>query len=229
MGLLDFIFPKKCVGCGKFGDYICTDCFIKISFETESICLVCNRQAVNGITHPGCYSKYTIDGMLASIVYRNISKRLIYAFKYKPYLADLEKMLVDFFYEGLIQKEQFHKILQKDTVLVPVPLHSKKMRERGYNQAEILAKNLGKRLGIAVSPALYKVRETRSQTSLKREDRKKNIVNAFTVNAELVTANSKFLLVDDIITSGATMLEAAKVLKRAGAKKVWGISLAHGK
>lgn len=137
MGLLDFIFPKFCVNCRKFGEYICTDCFAKITFDVELICLVYNRSAVEGITHPLCRGRYTIDGSSASIAYKGVAKRLVSAFKYKPFLSDLQQVLTDFFYEGLIQQEQFHRIMQIDSVLVPIPLHPAKLRERGYNQAEI--------------------------------------------------------------------------------------------
>lgn len=250
MGILDFIFPKRCIGCRKFGEYICADCFTQISFDVEKTCLVCNRLAIDGVTHPACRGKYVIDGSLASIAYKRLAKRLIYAFKYRPYLSDLEKTLSDFFYEGLIQEEQFHKILKHKSVIVPIPLFPKKLRERGYNQADMLAKNLAKRFGIRVIPLLNRVRLTPSQTSLKRDDRRENIKGAFetsnsfkapklqrsqesksseTLQLCSFEAVEQVILVDDVITSGATMLEAANVLKRSGIKKVWGIALAHGK
>ena len=97
MGFLDFIFPKTCIGCGKWGDYICTFCFPEISFDVERMCLICNRAAIDGITHPSCRGKYVIDGSIASIAYKRLAKRLIYAFKYKQYLSDLQQKLNDFF------------------------------------------------------------------------------------------------------------------------------------
>lgn len=230
MGILDFIFPKKCVGCSKFGDYICPDCFVQITFDVELICLVCNRSAIDGITHPSCSGKYTIDGTISSIVFKGIVKRLIYNFKYKPYLSGLERILSDLFYEGLIQSEQFHRILKTESGLIPIPLHRKKLRERGYNQAEILAINLGKRFDVPVIDILKRVKITQTQVILKREDRKENIKGAFALTkSELLNIKPEVILVDDVITSGATMLEAANVLKRAGVKRVWGIALAHGK
>jgi competence protein ComFC len=261
VGLLDFIFPKICVSCRKFGDYICTDCFSRISFDVERVCLICNRFAINGITHPHCQTRYAIDGSLASTVYKGIMKRLVSAFKYKPYLSDLRSVLGDLFYEGLIQEEQFHEILNKESIFVPIPLHPAKHRERSYNQAEILAANLGKRFGISVIPLLKRVKKTQTQITLKREERLENIKDAFELDEnilqEIVNNNRtieqlnnlhkhkvlskietqsifeenvrQIILVDDVITSGATMLEAANLLKRNGIKDVWGIALAHGK
>ena len=104
------------------------------------------------------------------------------------------------------------------------------MRERGYNQAEILAKNLGKRFNIPVKNALERVKVTSTQVILKREERRENIRGAFAIkDSQIISTNLQVILVDDVITSGATMLEAANVLKRAGIKRVWGIALAHGK
>ncbi len=222
--------------CKRFGEYICAECFSTISFDVEYICLVCNRQAMNGLTHPVCKTKYTIDGGLASVKYAGTMKRLIAAFKFRPYLSDLNHVLADLFYEGLIQNEQFNKILGKETVFVPIPLYSQKERERGYNHAGLLAKGLEKRFGIRVVDLLKRVRKTESQMKLDREERKKNMNGAFEVKQNKIVKikNKKLcelqmILVDDIITSGTTMLEAAKVLKKAGAEKVWGIALAHGK
>jgi competence protein ComFC len=231
MELLDLFFPKRCVGCNKFGDYICSDCFTRISFDVESICLVCNHPAIDGITHPLCRGKYTIDGSLASLAYKGITRRLVSRFKYQPYLSDLAHVLTDFFYEGLIQQEQFHIILKKESIFVPIPLHSEKYRARSYNQAEILAKNIGKRFSIPVYPVLNRVKKTQTQTTLTREKRRENIKGAFVLNKQNYEKikGKQIVLVDDVITSGATILEAANVLKRNGVGKVWGIALAHGK
>lgn len=231
MGLLDLIFPKRCVSCKAFGEYLCADCFVQVSFDVSMICLVCNKYAMDGQTHPGCRTRYTIDGAVASIAYRGVAKRLIYQFKYKPYLTDLQHVMTDFFYEGLIQNEQFNILLQQEIILVPIPLHTDKQRERGYNHSEILSKNIGKRLGLETKNMLKRIKKTQTQANLKREERKENMKDAFAVeNSQFSTFNSQFvILVDDIVTSGSTMLEAARVLKQAGVAKVWGIALAHGK
>lgn len=233
MGILDLIFPKRCVGCNKLGEYICANCFTSISFDVDRICLVCNRQAVDSITHPVCRSRYVIDGITASVAYKGIIKKLIYAFKYKPFLSDLEKILTDLFYEGLIQNEQFNKVIYSDSIFIPIPLYPQRFRERGYNQSEILAKNLSIQFKIPNLSVLSRIRQTETQTKLKREERRDNIKGVFIISNKkaieyINTRNIQVILVDDVITSGATMLEAANVMKRAGVKKVWGIALAHG-
>jgi len=231
MSILDFLFPKHCVACKKFGSYLCDNCFSYLSFDVKTLCLVCNKPSFNSFTHPGCRSKYAIDGCFSALPYNKTAKKLISSFKYKPYLTDLKKVLTDLFYEGVVQKEELVKDLQKEQwVIVPVPLFESKLRKRGYNQSEILAKELGKRLNIPVKNLLKRTRDTKTQVGLKVEDRKKNIKNAFSIQSQISNLKSQMpniLLVDDVVTTGSTLLECANVLKRVGAKKVIGLTFAR--
>lgn len=195
------------------------------------ICVVCNRQAMGGLTHPVCKTRFTIDGVFPSLAYKGVVKKLVYTFKYPPYLTDMQSQLVDLFYEGIIQKEQFYRLLATESVFIPIPLHKKKLRKRGYNQAELLAKGLSKKLDASVVNCLERVKETKTQVGLSKEMRAENIKNAFALKPaflEQVSGLQQVFLVDDVATSGATLLEAAKVLKKAGVKAVWGVTLAHG-
>lgn len=195
------------------------------------ICLVCNKPSIDGMTHPGCRGKYSIDGSFCAVSYKGIVKKLIYNFKYKPYLSDLNKSLVELFYESLIQNELFMNKINKSNghsiVFTPIPLHPKKLRRRGYNHAELLAKGLSKKLNIPVSSILERTKETKVQYGLKLKDRKENVKEAFIVNSKHKIPNANIFLVDDILTSGSTLLEAARILKKNGAKKVWGLTLAR--
>ncbi len=231
MTLLDFLFPKRCVSCRKPGEYICTNCFTYLSFNDSQICLVCNKNSINGLTHPGCIGRYAIDGSFSSLSYNPIAKKLIYNFKYKPYLSDLEYLLSELFYEGIIQHETLSKHLGSG-VLVPIPLHSSKLRKRGYNQAEILAKGLSERLGIPTFNLVERVRNTKSQAQLGRKERMENVKDAFALKSKFIIHNSEFrkmtiFLVDDILTTGSTLSVVANILKRAGAKRVFGLTLAR--
>ncbi|HSA83620.1 MAG TPA: double zinc ribbon domain-containing protein, partial [Patescibacteria group bacterium] len=89
MSFLDFLFPKYCIGCKKMGSYLCSDCFVKISFAETGFCTICQKAAVGGLTHPICKRKLTIEGVFASLVYVGVVKKLVYQFKYKPYLTNL--------------------------------------------------------------------------------------------------------------------------------------------
>lgn len=195
------------------------------------------------MTHPKCKGKYVIDGYFAALNYKGVLKKIIYQFKYSPYLTDLQTVLGDLFYEQLIEDEEFMKIVQKDIVLIPIPLSKEKLRKRGYNHAEILAKNLGKRFGLSVQNMLKRTKETKPQYGLKREERAENIKNAFAISASKTKQFNKnmnkiaasqaprndkiALFVDDIVTTGSTLVEAANVLKRNGFEKVYGVILAQ--
>ncbi len=192
---------------------------------------MCQRQALGGMTHPVCRTRYSINGVFPSLVYKGVVKKLVSVFKYPPYLTDLQTQLIDLCYEGIIQKEQFMSLLQEPSIFVPIPLHPAKFRKRGYNQSVLLAQGLAKRFDISVSDCLKRVKHTSTQVGLSKDDREENITNAFAVRFDIcdLAKNYKHVfLVDDVVTSGATLREAAKVLKKAGVQSVWGVTLAHG-
>lgn len=224
--LLNFVFPKRCVSCKKLGSYVCGNCFAYLSFDVKNLCLVCQRPVPNSLSHKSCLGKYAIDGCFSAISYNKIAKQLIYNFKYKPYLTDLKNLLSQLLYESLIQNENFQNIIQNSKPsLVPIPLFPSKYRSRGYNQSEILAKELSRRLDLPFSNLLARTKKTKPQMGLKLEQRRKNIKGVFDLNSPL--KNVRLFLVDDIVTTGSTLLEAANVLKRRGAKEVYGITLAR--
>lgn len=195
------------------------------------VCTICQRQAIGGLTHPVCQTRYSIDGVFPSLVYKGVVKKLIYTFKYPPYLTDLQVQMIDLLYEGIIQKEQCYRLLQQPAIFIPIPLHSSKFRKRGYNQADLLAKGLAKRLGIPVIDGLKRVKQTKTQVGLPKDERQKNIMGAFQIKEDVENELKNYhhvFLIDDVVTSGATLREAAKVLKKAGVKNVWGMTLAHG-
>lgn len=248
MGLLDILFPKRCVRCKRVGDYICADCFARISFDTRLICLVCGKNAIEGLTHPTCLGKYTIDGAFCAVVYKDIVRKLLYQLKYKPYLTDLQPTLIDLMYESLIQQPAFMHALTTASVFVPIPLSKKRLRQRGYNQAALLAKGLSQKFGLEVVQGLERAKDTKPQYGLSREERGENIKGAFELHPKVnmqytndvrhpeLESGSRFrqaqitktvFLVDDILTTGSTLYEAAKVLKKHGFSKVWGVTFAR--
>lgn len=230
MSLLDLLFPKHCIGCRRSGEYLCPSCFANISFEPQLVCAVCNRWSIDGKTHPLCLGKYTLDGTFAAVSYKGIVRKLIYQLKYQPYLTDLLPQLGALCYESLIQQEIFVQSLNSRPVLVPIPLSIKRLRKRGYNQAELLANELGRRFELEVWSLLQRVKETKPQYGLKREERIENMKGAFTLTTALSQEERGkrkiVILVDDVLTTGSTMSEAAKILKRNGFGQVWGVALA---
>ena len=194
------------------------------------VCTVCQKQAIGGLTHPVCKTKYCIDGVFPSLVYKGVVKKLVYVFKYPPYLTDLQTQLIDLFFEGIIQKEQFFSLLQESSIFIPIPLHEGKFKKRGYNQSKLLAEGLAKRFNASVIDCLKRVKPTKTQVGLTKDERRKNIEQAFALQGTVseLQKYQQVFLIDDVVTSGATLQEAAKVLKKAGFAKVWGVTLAHG-
>jgi len=229
MGILDFVFPKKCVVCKNGGSYLCANCFSFLSFDPKTLCLICNQPSFNNLTHPKCVRKYAIDGCFSALSYNKTVQKLIYNFKYKPYLTDLKNVLADLFYESIIQNEQFQKQIKNgEWAFVPIPLSTSKYRKRGYNQAEILAKELSKQLNFPVQNLLLRTKETKTQVGLTNLQRKLNVHQVFEMKSKKSELkNQNIFLIDDVATTGSTLLEAAKILKKAGAKKVFGLTLAR--
>lgn len=228
MEILDLLFPKKCVACKKPGSYLCENCFVFLSFDPKSLCLLCNNPSFNNLTHPRCRKKYAIDGCFSALSYNKPMQKLIYNFKYKPYLTDLKNVLADLFYESIIQSEQFQSQIKKgEWVFVPIPLSDAKLRKRGYNQAEILATELSKKFNFPAQNLLERTKETKTQVGLSNIARKINIKNAFELNTKYSIRNTNVFLVDDVVTTGSTLLEAAKILKKAGAQAIFGLTLAR--
>ncbi len=241
MNLLDFIFPKKCVGCGKLGNYICKNCFFKIEFVDKPICAVCSRQAIGGRTHPGCLGKYTLDGLVVACRYRGVIRAAVKKLKYR-WVSAISLVLVD-----LLASAMWRYDISDKAILVPIPLYNSRKNWRGFNQAELLASELSKRFSVKINiNIISRVVNTKTQVGLSRDERKKNIKGAFEISqsvrhgrGSLASSSThrsgpeaakckgkRYILVDDVFTTGATMSEAANVLKRAGAEEVWAMAVA---
>lgn len=227
MSFLDFLFPKYCVNCKLFGSYLCANCFAQLSFDTQVICLVCGKGSLDGRTHPLCKKTNSIDGVFCGVSYAYVVKKLVYVFKYQPYVSDIQQVLVDLLYESLIQKELFIKHFTSDAVFIPVPLFTKKLQQRGYNQSFLLAKGLAKKFEVSVADILLRTKETKPQFGLSKQDRKENMKNAFAIKNKCGTFGKTAFLIDDILTTGATLVESAKIVKQHGFQNVWGITFAR--
>ena len=209
---LDLLFPKSCFGCQREGSYLCQDCLATLEVER---------------THQK-YSPENLADLYFAIPYQKpLIKNLILHFKYEPLIKELAKNLASLIIEHfqlLDNKPNF-----RDFILIPVPLEKRRLKWRGFNQAEEIAKELSKFLNLEVlNNVLIKIKETLPQVELSDKERKENIKGAFEVKGRELIKNRKILLVDDIYTTGSTMAECSRVLKNAGAKKVIGIVIARG-
>ena len=228
MGLIDFIFPKKCVGCRRFGDFLCSDCFSKIRYNESFQCPVCLKAYFDGLTHPVCRDKYSIDGVISTVVYNSIARKMIRQFKYRPYVSRLSEIISEIMTEGLAQNEGLYRFIQEfEPVIVPIPLSPKRLRERGYNHAEIIASQVAKYFHLAISnKLLVRIKDTKPQYKLNKRERLENVQGAFGIAKNARIPNS-VVLIDDVATTYATLKEAAKVLKQKGSKRVLGVTFAR--
>jgi len=230
MTLLDLLFPPFCLGCGKWGKYICYDCLVKIKPLELQKCAVCNKPAINGMTHPNCLKTNTIDGSVAAFSYNGVIRKVITKLKYQ-FVFDLSQTLARLTVASLKKNYSFLPIFQeKDWILIPAPLFKKRYNWRGFNQAETVGSEVAKLLKLPIcNDILIRNRSTIPQAELGRERRLKNLRDVFSLNpnSKFIIRNSKFILFDDVSTTGATLCECAKVLKKAGVIKVWGITIAR--
>lgn len=229
--LLDILFPKKCVGCNKAGSYFCQDCVRNIK-QTDLVCPRCEDLSLGGQTHPICRRRFGLDGLWSLGVYQDSLKKAIGQLKYH-WVSDLAESLIDITLEYWAKYQPFVlDQIKKDRgegwVVIPVPLHWWKQNNRGFNQASLLGQILSKRLGLDYYEALKRVRFTKSQVKLKEHQRKENIKGAFAISPNCnLSPVTCVLLIDDVWTTGSTLRECGYILKRAGAKKVWALTLAR--
>ncbi|KKQ08900.1 hypothetical protein A3E66_04725 [Candidatus Daviesbacteria bacterium RIFCSPHIGHO2_12_FULL_37_16] len=230
--LLDFLYPKKCVNCKKVGEYLCSNCQLDLK-QGDLVCPTCERLSIGGITHPVCRRKYALDGLWSLGIYQNPLRISIQKLKYK-WVTALAESLINITLEYWAKNppillDYIKKDRGNSWTIVPVPLHWTRKNWRGFNQSELLAKLLSKKLGLNHQDALIRTKKTKPQVKLKSYDRRMNIKNAFSLspsmNNELITNN--ILLIDDVWTTGATLKECTYVLKKGGAKTVWALTLAR--
>lgn len=221
--LLDLLFPKKCVGCGKVGKYVCSECEVGL-WEEEQICPTCRRASRYGLKHKYCHEPYSLDGLMCLWAYEGVAQKIIKKAKYKGRFDVLEFLISNFEFLNKPELFNFQKYLETKPVVVPVPLHPKRLRERGFNQALIISKVFSQIWHLELNDCLIRVKDTGHQVGRTRSERLLALENAFTAPSNPLRG---VVLVDDVWTTGATMNECCKTLKKAGVKKIWGLVLAR--
>jgi len=229
---VDFIFPSRCPYCGRpvnTSDTLCPECFHQINFITAPFCKICGKPFENqkdigkDLVCPNCASqKHLMRFQRSAIIYDDFSKKAILAFKFsdKTHLSNLfAKWLYlagsDIFEAGV-------------NLIIPVPLSYQRLISRRYNQAALLALSLSKLTHIKTDVTLLrKIKHTKPQSSLNEKARLKNIKNAFVVKNPTLIKDKRIVLIDDVTTTGATVIECAKVLIKAGAKSVDTLTVAR--
>jgi len=218
---LDLLFPQWCVGCGREGDFLCYSCCQSLPRIMPPLCPRCGKPQPSGILCPSCVGWQTeIEGVRSPFRFDGVIRQAIHQLKYRNLRAlaqPLAKLLKDYLITNATPGE----------VLVPVPLHQKRLKERGYNQSQLLARELGKLVNLPVVDDYlirqrYAIPQARTSSV---EERRSNVANAFICRNHRLQ-DKQVLLIDDVATSGATLNACASALKTAGATSVWGLVLA---
>ena len=230
--LLSLLYPPHCALCGSdtmAGRHLCEPCLAKAARIDAPFCRQCSQPFDGAIesefTCSNCEGRrFHFDCAVSRYRSTGLVRELVHRFKYDRclYLRNpLAEWLAETLDDARITAHSFD-------YLVPVPLHAARMREREFNQADVLARLVADRHGERVLHALRRVRYTTTQTRLDRSERMRNLRNAFRVRHSRTVSGSHLILVDDVFTTGSTVDECARVLKKAGAASVRVITVARG-
>ncbi len=197
-------FPPKCLKCGREGKYLCQK--HNFFFPVPK-----NLSPLKNIPH-----------VFAAVAYDSTAEKMVDYFKFRG-VAEIANILAD----EIVKKSS--KDFFKNAVLIPIPLHWTRKFWRGFNQAEVLAKAIADRVpNVKICKKLKRIKRTSQQARLKKNEREKNVINAFSWNSEK-SPPDKIIIVDDVAATGSTLDAAALVLKKAGAKEISAVVFARGK
>lgn len=237
-GLMSLLLAADCKICQQVLEpfnrsFICRNCWSEIRWLRAPYCSKCSKpfpssltfQDISSILCPECRTEHSyFEKVFTPTLYEGIMKEAIHLFKYNKKMGILR--LVREILNSYFDHADFPSF--RLDLVIPIPLHRKKMRERGFNQAELIANTVARRFQIRlIKGNLQRVKATASQTALSKKARRKNVKESFKVKNKHQFYAKRILLVDDVYTTGATIKEAAKVLKKAGAKKIYALTLAR--
>lgn len=224
--ILGVLFPKICISCKREGAHLCEDCFALLPIAHTPSLLPKNS---------------SLSGLFCAASYEDtLVKKVIHSLKYQPFLKELATPLAYSIiaHLSLLDNPIIHPQATKKTpsaarpssyILCPIPLHKKRLKWRGFNHTEEIAKVLAVALSIPMhTNILERTKNTPPQAELKKEERMRNMQDVFEVQEREFLEGKKVLLLDDVFTTGATLQEAARVLKKAGAHQVFGVVVARG-
>lgn len=217
---MDLLFPPTCAGCGYFSARFCSTCYSSVDSSPQiNVCPCCGNKLVSGKCIVCTENHFVIHGIKSWGIYKTSLKQAVIQLK---------------FHRNIALGDEFSRALKKIVLdsgwpvdlIIPVPISSQRLMERGYNQAAILAYPLALSLNIPYLPdALLKHRESRSQIGLSYSERMNNIQDSFKAKSKKIK-NKSILVIDDVTTTGATLNACALALINGGAKSVYGLSLA---
>lgn len=246
--IIDLLFPLECAACGREGVLVCPACLRRIPYKKSQSCLGCKKEDPFGRFCLPCRLNHHLNGVWIAGDYENqLLATLIKNLKYRLLrgLADDLGEFISVFLRSLINRARLAKnasseepenftippralLSLEQVILMPVPLHQKRYRWRGFNQAEAISRAISRRLSLNHRPdSLARVRHTPPQAKLNEKDRLENVRECFRWSGPDL-GGAHIILVDDVVTTGATLEECARELKAHGAGEVWGLVAAKG-
>lgn len=223
--ITELIFPSNCFGCGIEEVWLCKDCLKKIPLHSGNICLWCGKHLIDKKMCLPCQDESQLTSLSALTAYHDpLFQEMLHNLKYNfvSHIIDAFALLLDHFFDNKI-------FLSSDdnSVLLPIPLHKKRFAERGFNQSELIGNKISQVLKIQIdSKLLVRVKNTKSQMTLNRKERIQNMRDSFVCLDFKQVKNKNIILVDDVLTTGATLKEASLALKSAGCRSVSAFVLA---
>ncbi len=219
---LDLLIPKCCVGCGRVGNYICRRCLrTKLKPYYVQHCHVCRHESRTGMVHQDCREHTHLDGVIVGYVYNSLAEKLMLLVKYQFYYAvinDVAKLVA----ASLRESPEV-----TGACLTYVPASAYRQKWRGFNQSQLLASDIARIIGFNCADLLTRSQFTHSQLGQGRMSRLGNLRQAFAINVKAKLPEA-VIVVDDVMTTGSTLEQCARVLKQAGVKRVYGLVFARG-
>lgn len=215
--LKQLLFPTFCLGCSLEGEWICPQCLRGLEIADTKRCALCKKAAQNSLCTK-CQAETGLDGVVALLSYKQpLVRNLIGAIKYRKQYDSL-----DFF------TQQFRRAIDKrlpqlETVVTFVPQAPSRYHERGFNQAELLAAAISETSTLQL---VDKIRETAPQAKLNKKERQNNLKRAFKARS-IKSWPKQVIICDDVITTGTTLSQVAKILRRKGVEIIWAVTIAH--
>ncbi len=220
---LDFFFPPLCLNCNSPGGWLCSKCKNLYLRDAIPECAGCRKISSEYATHKDCISKFPLNRVIVCWKYNFLSKLLMSQFKYKYRYRTIE-----YFLEMALEKA---KLIKEDAILVPVPSHENTVKDRGFNQTEIIAEFFGKHLNMPMKKALSKTKLTRHQAGTSREERLKMDQDLYELNVieKDEISNRHVVIIDDVCTTGTTLIRCANALGSAKPASISAFVLFRGK
>ena len=220
LALLDMLLPEYCIVCKREGDYICKDCKGGLPPLQRPYCIVCASPRVPQLCEQCRRSAPDFDSARAPYEFRGVARHIVHDLKYRHIRIAAPRI-------ARLLAEYMERNPYPVDAYCAVPLHPRRERSRGFNQSALIARELSRLSGVPLdNTALRRTRNTPPQVGMESQDeRQRNIADAFECQSDV--EGQRYMLIDDVITTGSTMSACAHALKNAGAANVWGLAFAR--